>query len=215
MAVRSTSLLLLCILPFAGAQKSDRRIPETSYDLGWARALASPDKKNADNKWNPQFRALMQSSFHQRQTFWRDHGKFSSLPELVMDFLGVPEGVTLDQDRFVTLDGCVPHACSARGMVWIDTRGNGKPLVIFVAPQDVSTAETDKRAFQHLWLFSSDELNWQKMPPQFEASLSRWYGSYQETWAKYYRIDALMLTLVEPSGLMNDLPPGLLGLNHP
>lgn len=35
------------------------------------------------------------------------------MPELVMEFLGVPEDVTLDQDRFVTMDGCVPHACSA------------------------------------------------------------------------------------------------------
>lgn len=136
------------------------------------------------------------------------------MPELVMTFLGVPEGVTLDQDRFVTMDGCVPHACSARGMVWIDTRGNGKPLVIFVAPQDVSTAETDKRALQHLWLFSSTELNWQKMPPQFELSLLRWYESYRQTWAEEYRIDALMLSLVQPSNLTYDLSPGLLGLDH-
>ena len=189
---------------------------KNSYDLAWARAFASPELKSADNKWNPQFRALVQSSFHQRQTFWRDHGRFPSLPELVMEFLGVPGGVTLEQDRFVTMDGCVPHACSARGMVWIDTRGSGKPLVIFVVPQDVSTAETDKGALQHLWLFSSDESSCQNMPPQFTASLSRWYGSYQETWAKYYRMDALMLTLAEPSGLTHDLSPGLLRLDrHP
>ena len=133
--------------------------------MAWARAFASPDKKDGDNKWDPQFRAVMQSSFHQRQTFWRDHGRFDTIPALVMEFLGVPEGVTLDQDCFVTMDGCVPHACSARGMVWIDTRGIGKPLLIFVAPQDVSTAETEKGALQHLWLFSSGELKWQKMPP--------------------------------------------------
>ena len=199
--MRSTLLLLLCILPFADAQRSTRKIPASSYDLGWARAFASPEKKDADNKWNPQFRALMQKSFHQRQTFWRD--------------LGVPAGVTLDQDRFVTMDGCVPHACSARGMVWIDTKGSGKPLVIFVAQQDVSTVDTDKHTLQHLWLYSSVELNWQKMPPQFQQSLLRWYASYQETWIKYFRIDALMLTLVEPSGLTYDLSPSLLGLDHP
>ncbi len=215
MAMRFTWLLLLCTLPVAGAQTAARGTPKSSYDLGWARALASPDKKDDDNKWDPQFRALMQSSFHQRQTFWRDHGRFSTMPELVMEFLGVPAGVTLDQDRFVTMDGCVPHACSARGMVWIDTRGSGKPLVIFVAPQDVSTADSNKGALQHLWLFSSNELNWQKRPPQFEASLSRWYGSYQQTWAKYYRMDALILTLVEPSGLTYDLSPGLFGFDRP
>ncbi len=88
-----------------------------------------------------------------------------------MEFLNVLEGMTLEQDRFVTMDGCVPHDCSARGRVWIDTRGRGKPLVIFVFPEDVSTAETDKGALQHLLLFCSDELNWQKMPPQFTVSL--------------------------------------------
>ena len=213
--MRLISLLLLGTLPFASVQKSAHSTSKTSYDLGWARALALPDKKDADNKWDPQFRALIQSSFHQQQTFWRDHGRFSSMPELVMKFLGVPEGVTLDQDRFVTMDGCIPHACSARGMVWIDTRGSGKPLVIFVAPQDVSTAETDKRALQHLWLYSSDNLNWQKMPQQFQASLLRWYRSYQEMWIKDYSMDVLILTLVQPSGLTCDLSPGLLGLDHP
>ena len=84
-----------------------------------------------------------------------------------------------------------------------------------MAPQDVSTADSNKGALQHLWLFSSNELNWQKRPPQFEASLSRWYGSYQQTWAKYYRMDALILTLVEPSGLTYDLSPGLFGFDRP
>ncbi len=213
--MRFTSLLLLCMLPLAGAQSLTRKVPETSYDLDWARAFASPDKKDADNKWDPQFQALMQSSFHQRQTFWRDHGRFSTVPELVTEFLGVPEGVKLDQNRFVTMDGCVPRACSARGIVWIDTRGSGKPLVIFVVPQDVSTTETNKNVLQHLWLFSSNELNWQKMPPQFKTSLLQWYELYQATWVKYYSMDVRMVTLVEPSGLTYDLSPGLFGLDHP
>jgi hypothetical protein len=194
------------------AQSVSRAKPEAQNDLAWARAFASPEKKDSDNKWDPQFRALIRSSFPQRQSFWRDHGKFLSVPELVEEFIGVPEGVSLDGDRFLTMDGCVPHACSTRGMVWIDTRRSGKPLVIFVAPEDVSTADTEKQALQHLWLYSSDELNWQKMPPDFITSLGRWYSNYQATWSKYYRINVLMLTLVEPNGLHYDLSPGLLAL---
>jgi hypothetical protein len=98
-------------------------------------------------------------------------------------------------------------------MVWIDMRASGRPLAIFVAPQDVSTTETEKRAVQHLWLYPSCELNWQKMPPDFKASLTGWYGSYRTTWAKYCRMDVLMLTLVEPNGLSYDLSPGLFTLN--
>jgi hypothetical protein len=210
MIVIASSILLSRSV--AGQATSSARL-EAQNDLAWARAFASPEKKDEDHKWDPQFRVLMRGSFTQRQSFWRDHGKFPSVPDLVEEFLGVPGGVSLDADRYVTMDGCVPHACSARGMVWIDTRGGGKSLVIFVAPEDVSTAASDKRALQHLWLYASDELNWQKMPPEFVTSLARWYGAYQATWAKYYRMNVLMLTLVEPSGLTYDLSPTLFALD--
>ena len=195
------------------AQAASSARSKARNDLAWARAFASLEKKDGDNKWDPRFRALMRGSFPQRQSFWRDHGRFPSVPELVEEFIGVPGSVTLDADRYVLMDGCVPHACSARGMVWIDTRGSGKPLVIFVAPEDVSTANSEKRALQHLWLYASDALNWQAMPPDFVTSLARWYGAYQETWAKYYRMNVLMLTLVEPSGLNHDLSPTLFALD--
>lgn len=131
------------------------------------------------------------------------------VPELVQIFLGVPERVTLDDDRYVTMDGCVPHACSARGMVWIDTRGTGKPLVLFVAPEDVSTVDTEKFAEQHLWLYASAEVNWQRMPADFKSSLARWYAAYRAVWKSSYEMRVGMLTLVEPSGLTYDLSPGL------
>jgi hypothetical protein len=217
--IRTMRWLILFLLgmpiSISGAKVTARTTRETQYDLAWVRTFTSADKKNSDNKWDPRFRALIKQSFDQRQTFWRDHGRFLTLPELVMEFIGIPEGVSLEQDRFVTMAGCVPHACSARGMVWIDTKGTGRPLVLFVAPQDVSTEQTEKRALQHLWVFSSVELNWQKMPPQFEASFARWYRSYRATWAQYYQLDGVMVTLVEPSGLSYDLSPGLFALDRP
>ena len=142
--MRWMSLILLCISIESAKGQAANQVMPARNDLSWARELASPEKKDGDNKWDPQFRGLMRSSFPQRQSFWRDHEKFPSVPELVQEFLGVPGSVSLDGDRFVTMDGCVPHACSARGMVWIDTRGIGKPLVIFVAPEDVSTANNGK-----------------------------------------------------------------------
>ena len=186
---------------------------KTANDLSWAREFASPAKRQMDNKWDPRFRELMRSSFHQRQSFWRDHGVFPTLPELVETFIGVPAGVTLDEDRYLTLDGCVPHACSTRGMVWIDTRGTGKPLVIFVAPEDVSSGPGEKDSLQHLWLYASDVVNWQKMPPDFMTSLAHWYTTYRTIWKPYYSMRVVMLTLVEPTGLTVDLSPSLFSLS--
>ena len=211
--IRWLPWLLLCVSTSASEAQTMTYGKAQQNDLAWVRAFASPEEKDADHKWDPRFRALMHSSFAQRQSFWRDHGTFPTVPELVMDFLGTPEGVSIDQDRFVSMDGCVPHACSARGLVWIDTRASGKPLVIFVAPQDVSTTDVETRAFQHLWLYSSRRLNWQHMPPDFKTSLARWYGSYRATWANEYRIDVLMVTLVQPDGLSYDLLPSLVALD--
>ena len=212
MKLTGLALLGISLAGVARAQAPAKPAP-AGYDLAWARAFAAPGASDADHKWDDRFRALMRTSFSQQQRFWRDHGHFPTVPELVQVFLGVPGGVTLDQDRFVTMDGCVPHACSARGMVWIDTRGTGKPLVIFVAPEDVSTADSEKVAEQHLWLYASDPVNWQKMPDDFKSSLGRWYAAYRAVWKPYNSMRVSMLTLVEPDGLTYDLSPGLFPLS--
>ncbi|MBB5061636.1 hypothetical protein HDF16_006372, partial [Granulicella aggregans] len=94
----------------AAAQGASSARSENPNDLAWARAFATPEKMNGDNKWDPEFRTLMRGSFPQQQSFRRDHGKFPSVPELVEEFIGVPGGVSLDEDRYVTMDGCMPHA---------------------------------------------------------------------------------------------------------
>ena len=70
-----------------------------------------------------------------------------------------PRQVLADDNRYLTIDGCVPHFCPARGLLWVDL-GGPHPLVVFAAidwdPQDHTT---DQPAAEYtLWLFSNQPL---------------------------------------------------------
>jgi hypothetical protein len=178
------------------------------------RDFASPSQgsqKGRENQlnWDPRFRELLQSSLPQHQFFWRDHGRFTSLPELVQTFIGVPGDVLLDQNRYVTINGCVPHACSVRGMVWIDTAPSKQPSLIFVATSSLSPEPSEIESLVHLWLYSSTPLNWQKLPPRFVSSLTQWWNKTTRVWADTAPERIVLVTIVQPSGEMVDLSPSV------
>lgn len=175
-------------------------------DLMWVREYAKAGETGNENGLNgdPRFDALLKASFHQGQRFWMDHGSFAPVSEVVHQFIGVPGNMVIDQDRYVTANGCVPHDCNDGGFVWIDTRSLGKPLVLFVATGMVSGDSPNKEMHMHLRVFASRKVNWQRMPPSFMQSFAHWYTAGQ---VKYlaYKVD--MVTIVEPNGQEMDLAP--------
>lgn len=201
--------LVICFAMFARASEV---LPASIPDTSWVRDFASPvSEKGRENQlnWDPRFRALLQSSLPQHQFFWRDHGRFTLLPALVQTFIGVPGSVLLEHDRYVTIDGCVPHDCGDRGLVWIDTVPSKHSPVIFVATSNINNGPSETGSPIHLWLFSSTTLDWQKMPPQFLSSLSEWWNSTTKAWAKLVPERIVLITIVQPSGEMVDLSPSM------
>jgi hypothetical protein len=187
--------------------------PAATLDTSWVRDFASPSQgsqKGRENQLNgdPRFRELLRSSLPQHQFFWRDHGRLTSLPELVQIFMGVPGDVLLDQNRYVTIDGCVPHACSVRGMLWIDTAPSKQPSLIFVATSAFRPGPGETESLVHLWLYSSTPL-WQKLPPQFLSSLTQWWNNTTRVWADTVPERVVLVTIVQPSGEMVDLLPSM------
>jgi hypothetical protein len=160
---------------------------------------------------DPRFASLLKTSFHQHQFFWRDYGHFTPLPDVAQEFIGVPGDVLLDENRYITADGCVPHDCQDRGMVWIDTASPETPTVLFAATGMVRGSLSDNGLGWHLWIFSSTKLDWQHMPAHFVASLTGWWEHPQEG---AEREDLLLVTVVQPSGEMVDLLPSVLLLNQ-
>jgi hypothetical protein len=169
-------------------------------------------RENALNG-DPRFAVLLRSAFHQKQWFWLDHYRFTPLPDLIETFIGVPGSAILDEGRYVTLDGCVPHDCTDRGMLWIDSESQPASL-IFAATRPVNG---DGPAGDHLWLFSSVKLNWQHLPPSFLVSLPRWFetiGKPGYSGTSGYRFDFVLATIVQPNGIMEDLSPATLHLRN-
>ena len=193
-----------------------------SRDAAWTRAFASATLSSSvtdsvgrenDLNWDPRFKSLLKASFPQKQSIWFEQGKLISLPEMIQKFIGVPGEVLLDDSRYLTLDGCVPHDCDDRGMLWIDSGAN-PAVLIFAGTGMISGSDSAEKS--HLWLYSSEKLNWQQIPAPFLTSLHRWLATigadgYRGT--KGYRYDFSLATIVQPSGIIVDIGPDVLGLD--
>jgi hypothetical protein len=180
---------------------------QATLDAAWVQTFAAPLAGNQTDKQigrenalngDPRFPLLLKSSFHQHQWFWYDNNKFTPVAELIELFIGVPGSALLDDNRYVTADGCVPHDCVERGMLWIDTAAH-PATVIFVATTDVNSIEGGDHA--RLWLFASQHLDFQNLPPAFLNSLKRWHNYI----ALGYKEDIVLATLVQPNGEQVDL----------
>ena len=87
-------------------------------------------------------------------------GRYRSLANTALDHLTVPGNVLADDNRYVSISGCVVHFCPARGLLWIDLNG-AHHLVVFAAIDWVKQGKptTDPAAEYTLWLFPDDPLS--------------------------------------------------------
>jgi hypothetical protein len=207
----SIAAVLLAALASAGISTSSQT-PASNTDTSWVRTFAVPyhpltphppfiEGQGHENALNgdPRFAALLHSSFSQKQWFWYDHYHFPPVADLITTFIGVSGSALLDDNRYVTADGCVPHDCGDRGMLWIDT-GTKPATLIFVATGDIRDVKGSNAT--HLWLFASKHLDFENLPPDFLSSLQRWHDLNT---ANNYKEDFVLATLVQPNGEMVDL----------
>ncbi len=111
--------------------------PKTSPGSG---STPSPPPKAArtDLLNDPRFKPFLQPQPHRPPNLLgRQPSPSRSRPGLPR----VPGRVLGDDNRYVTVDGCVPHFCPDRGLLWVDL-GLPKPLVVFAAIDWI----TDNRA---------------------------------------------------------------------
>jgi hypothetical protein len=218
------AILALAPALVAGAQQMRAASPTATGDASWVKVYATtcrpafrvcaPSTDGYENAFNsdPRFSPLLRSAFPQRQWFWLDGGKFTSVPNLIQLFLGVPGSALVDQDRYFTANGCIPHDCVNRGMLWIDTAPHPAQL-IFIANDEISG--DGKGPDQILWIFSSSQLNWQKLSRPFLDSFHRWHSNLVQQDRNYTWSDLnsfLVANLVQPNGEIVTLSPSVLGL---
>jgi hypothetical protein len=224
--MKTLSIAAMLLASFAASciaqpqHTQSKTAPQVQTDAEWARHYAPDCSANSQNCgfaggiiWDPHFLALLRHSLPQSESWWvNDHRSHSSVTNVVLEFLGIPESSSFDDNRYLTVAGCVPHVCTVKGMIWIDT-GTNPSTVLFVAED----AATGRNAGYRLWLYSSKPMNLGALPSDFLSSLTHWHTAIAATAPSYFPQTIALVTLVQPNGLERDLTwDELIGAtNHP
>jgi hypothetical protein len=194
-------------------------------DAEWMWQYGPPPTEGRENQLiqDARFYPFLKQSLTAPQSFWGVQGtKYKPLADTAMDFLSVPGKVTADDDRYLTITGCVFHFCPSRGMLWVDLNAAPKAanLVAFAAVDWIRDSKTTSEpdAEYTLWLFgnqafglSEDAPN--KIPSALVRSISRWT---KEPIAGSTIVQKITHAIVvDPDGTPHQIPIAALGITLP
>ena len=78
----------------------------------WAFAKPEPIGRASDLRLDARFHSLLTDNFHRAQTMWGpEPGENQPLDTIIPLFLSRYGTVTTQQNRYLTIDGCVPDFC--------------------------------------------------------------------------------------------------------
>ena len=175
----------------------------------WQYTSPSPNGNAVMLRGDERFASTLSAAFRQPQAFW---GKNVPLSMAIPRFLDRYGQVNAKDNRYVTVDGCVPSFCAAHGMLWIDM-GAQDPLLVFAAVD--WTTEThpadEKAADYNLWLFTNRQISADSLPLALTQSISDWDARLATAHRGVPHIAHALL--VEPDGQPYPLNPTLAGAN--
>ena len=196
----------------AGAQATDASWAKSyATDCGSAMKHPCPPSSNGyENEFmgDARLMPLLKRALPQTEGWWvNGYGGSASVSGLAREFLGVPGGLVVDEDRYVTATGCVPHDCTTHGMLWIDT-GSQPATVIFVG-EELLAGKGKGESGYHLYLYTSRELatcyagkrHIEMFSPDFLRNLRRWQAA---SVSKYDEQKVVLVTTVWPNGRSDD-----------
>jgi hypothetical protein len=178
----------------------------------WQFAQPAPIGRANDLRLDVRFQALLQGSFKQSQSMWGPPNTYEPLATIIPLFLTQYGTVIAEQNRYLTVDGCVPSFCAASGLLWIDL-GTPHPLAVFAAVNwDPEAHTTDQPAADYnLWLFSNRPLDADALPLALTQAISHWNVRLAAAHRLVPHIAHALL--VEPDGSPVPLDPAMAGAN--
>lgn len=188
----------------------------SSGDLQWMWQYVKPEPlgRAADLRMDARFQLLLAQDFHRPQAMWGEHqaGHSEPLDAIIPLFLARYGAVAAEQNRYLTIDGCVPSFCAAHGLLWVDL-GSPHPLVVFAAVNWTTQGHTTEEpgAAYNLWLFPSRELSADALPFALTTSLAHWDAHLAAAHRMVPHIAHAVL--IEPSGAPYALDPQMAGAN--
>jgi hypothetical protein len=223
----ATALLLTTTLApaqFHSPQVNKKEKPQREdVEWIWQYTPAPPDKDGRENDLiqDPHFRPFLEQFLTAPQTFWGTpiDGRYRSLANTALDHLSVPGKVLADENRYVSITGCVIHFCPARGLLWVDLNGSHH-LVVFAAIDWIkeNRPASDPGAEYTLWLFPSQPLTLasvgaQHPPAALTKAIARWTAEPLPGRGIVQNITHAIL--VDPDGTPHEVAPATLGVAPP
>ncbi len=225
--------LLLTLAAPAGAQfhlpgskHTDRPDRPRKSDLEWlwqyGPSDSAKDGRENDLVQDLRFRPLLAQYLTAPQSFWgmATNGHYRALADTALDYLSVPDRVLADDNRYLSISGCVVHFCPARGLLWVDLNAppNGPaPLLAFAAIDWIKQGKTTSEpgAEYTLWLFPNQALSIEagapnRLPPALTKSLTRWAAEPMSGSGIVQNITHVLL--VDPDGTPHEVPLAAVGL---
>ncbi len=185
----------------------------------------TPDAVNKDGRENdlvqdPHFVPFLEQFLTAPQSFWGTpvEGRYRSLANTALDHLTVPDKVVADDNRYISISGCVVHFCPARGLLWLDLNGMHH-LVVFAAIDWIKNDRptSDPAAEYTLWLFPNDPLTVSgpgpHPPPALTRAIGRWAAEPRPGSGIVQNITHAIL--VDPDGTPHEVTPAAVGIAAP
>jgi len=173
---------------------------------------------------DPRLLPFLDDNLTAPQSFWGVQGtRYKPLADTAYDFLSVPGKVIADDNRYLSVTGCVFHFCPDRGLLWVDLNPAPKNspgpehLVVFAATDWIreSKVSTEPGAEYTLWLFSNEAFGLtpdapNRIPPALIRSLARWT---KEPLAGSGIVENITHAIVvDPDGTPHQVPLATLGI---
>jgi len=218
----AAALLLLTTLAPAQAVRKPKPAPE-NVEWIWQYTPDDTNKQGRENDLiqDDRFRPFLDQFLTAPQTFWGApvNGRYRSLASTALDHLTVPGSVLADDNRYISISGCVVHFCPARGLLWIDLNGSHH-LVVFAAIDWIKADKptSDPAAEYTLWLFPNEPLTIaadgaQHPPAALLKALARWTAQPLSGSGIVQNITHAIL--VDPDGTPHEVLPSALGIAPP
>jgi hypothetical protein len=184
-------------------------------NVEWLWQYGPPPAEGRENALvlDPRFRPFLAQYLTAPQTFWGNPKTgYKPLAETALDYLSVPGKVIADDNRYISITGCVFRFCPSRGLLWVDL-GLPHPLVVFAAidwiKDDKVPSEPD--AQYTLWVFANQAIAPDHIPPALTQSVARWTAEPSSGSTIIQRITNTIL--VDPDGQPHSIPPASIGAN--
>jgi hypothetical protein len=188
--------------------------PKPTDDDQWLWRFTNPKPLgDADAlRLDPRFQSFLQDNFKQPQSMWGPPDGHEPLATIIPLFLTEYGAVSATDNRYITIDGCVPSFCAASGLLWVDL-GRQHPLAVFAAVNWNPDAHTiaEPTADYNLYLFPNHDLNADALPLPLTEAISHW----QIRLAAAHRLvpHIAHALLIEPTGQPSPLDPAMTGAN--